>query len=99
MVNKLYEQFKDKGFDTTWYEKSRGQRPDSKAPIQLTDDHCGLLSIYFLNKMGRLFTTTSAGVPYNQVRVTGKKIAKDIYICLGCKAQFKNYEEATKHYE
>jgi len=97
--NSLYEKFKAKGYDMSWYEKNQGRRPDSKRPIPLTDDHCGTLAIYYLTKSGKLFTTTTAGEPYQQVRETGKKISRDIFICLGCNQQFKTYKEASGHYE
>lgn len=98
MGNSLYEKLKAKGHDFSWYEKSKGQRPDSKAPILLNDDHCGLLSTYYLDKAGRLHTTTSAGEPYMQVRITGNKPKEPVYICACCNNQFNTFKEASGHY-
>lgn len=99
MENSLYHKFKELGVDMSWYEKSKGNRTaDTKAPIPLTDDHCGMLAIYKLTKSGKLFTCTSDGEPYQQVRETGKTIARDIFICMACNKQFKTYKEASGHY-
>jgi len=88
------------GIDVSWYEKAKGKSPrtDDKAPIPLTDDHCGMLSIYLLEKSGKMFTVTSDGQQYEQVRKV-KAIAHDIYLCAHCKQQFTTYAAAVKHYQ
>jgi hypothetical protein len=100
MANELYERFKAMGVDVSWYERAKGNAPrtDDKAPIPLNDDHCGMLSIYLLEKSGKMFTLTTNGEQYQQVRKV-KSIARNIYLCACCKQQFPTYTAAAKHYE
>lgn len=98
MSNQLYDRMKARGIDMSWYEKTQGFKPDSKAPIPLHDTECGRLAIYFLNKVGKLFTVTGSGEPYMQVRITANKRGEDSYICLGCGVLFKTFKGAEDHY-
>lgn len=60
MTNQLYEKFKELGIDVTWYEKAKGDRPRTDdRPVPLSDEYCGILSIYQLTKSGKLYTTTN----------------------------------------
>lgn len=65
----------------------------------LADKQCYLLSIYYSNKHGDLYTTTSNGEPYIMVREANDKLPKDMWICVHCKKAFKTYKKATQHYE
>lgn len=95
-MNSQYERLKAKGVDMRWYEKSNGYKP-GKHTIPLSDDLCYRLSVYFLDKSGRLFTTKD-GLPYMQVRQL-KKPAVETYICVCCKQLFNNYVGAIEHYD
>jgi hypothetical protein len=99
-VNELYRRMKDCGMDVRWYEKTkRLEKKTPKGEVLLNDDHCSLLSIYFLDKAGKLWTTQSDGKPYMIARQTASTLKQDSYICVACKKRFKNYVIAGKHYE
>lgn len=68
-------------------------------PIPLADKKCYMLSIYYSNKHGDLYTTTSNGEPYEVVRENNEKLPKEHYICVHCRKAFKTYDMAVKHYE
>lgn len=98
MGETAYLRLKRLGVDMGWYEKRTTPEQRTKA-IPLTDDRCCLLSIYYLDKTGALYTTTTDGEPYEVVRESNKPIAKPIYVCAHCKVQFKTYPLAKAHYE
>lgn len=97
----MYDKMKRLGVDMRWYEKSRANNPvtDDSKPIPLTDDVCSMLSVYLIQKSGKMFTTTSDGEPYEHGLVRqGKPIERDIFYCACCKEQFLNYKLASLHY-
>jgi len=73
----------------------KGYKVNKQKP--LADKTCYLLSIYYSNKYGDLYTTTGTGEPYMIVREANDKLPKDHYICVHCKKAFKSYELATNH--
>ncbi len=96
-----YQRMKRLGVNMSWYEKAKKNQPVKRGDeaIPLTDDKCSMLSIYYLDKSGKMYTTTSDGKPYEHGLVRqGKKIAHAIYLCAACKEQFSTYDEATAHY-
>lgn len=68
-------------------------------PIPLADKLCYQLSIYYSNKHGDLYTTTTNGEPYEIVREENDKLPKEMYICVHCKKAYKTYKQALKHLE
>lgn len=77
---------------------AKGYKVNKQKP--LADKQCYLLSIYYANKHGDLYTTSPPdGEPYIIVREGNDKLPKDMWICVHCKKAFKSYELATKHYE
>jgi len=82
----LYEEMKIRRVDLSWYEK-REQRK-AAGPIPLNDDRCSRLSIYLLKQDGALWTVKSDGEAYSQVRERTRRVARDVYLCLKCKAQW-----------
>lgn len=75
----------ERGIDMSWYDKAPKLHKLSGTPT-IEDKICGRFSIYLLDKSGKLWTIDSDGKPYTPVRETGKQIARDIYICMCCKA-------------
>lgn len=99
-MNEQYEKLKAKGHDLSWYEKSKKkQQHITGGSAALNDERCGILSIYLLDTGGKLWTTQSSGEPYMMARQTATKPKEKTYICVACKAQFKTYAEADKHYK
>lgn len=86
------------GVDTSWYDRARAKSPVHRpaGPPPLTDDHCGLTSIYFVDKHGNMFTTSSDGTPYEKVREDQQN--ERPYLCAHCGEQFEKYKGATAHY-
>lgn len=74
---------------------SKGYKVNKQKP--LADKRCYLLSIYYTNKHGDLYTTTSDGEPYIIVREANDKLPKEHYICVHCKKAFVSYEKAMGH--
>jgi len=96
----MLERMQQAGVDVSWYEKVKNKLPaiDDNQPIPLSDEKCYALSIYLLNENGKLFTIQRDGSAYRQVRDTGKKLPRQIYVCVHCKKQFETVEESKKHY-
>lgn len=90
----MYEKLKAKGIDMSWYEKASGKK--AQGPVSLFDDRCGRLSIYLLKADGTLWTVNN-GEPYMQVRETGKKQSRVVYLCAHCKKQFNTSKQAYGH--
>lgn len=95
----MYDKMVAKGIDMSWYDKSRKKNKSAKGPAPLSDEACSLLSIYYLDKGGKLFTTKSDGASFMMVRIIKSKPKEPRYICAACGGQFNNYKEATEHYE
>lgn len=98
----MYQRMKRLGVNMKWYEKAKKDQPVKRGDeaIPLTDDKCSMLSIYYLDKTGKMYTTTSDGSPYEHGLVRqGKSIPRAIYLCACCKQQFSTYQEANKHYQ
>lgn len=85
-VKPLRQIMDERGIDMSWYDKAPKLHKRSVWPT-IEDEICSRLSVYLLDKNGKLWTIDSDGKPYMPVRETGKKIARDIYICMCCKAQ------------
>lgn len=98
----LFDKATRLGVDMSWYHRGKAARGPVKetGPVPLNDDACSMLSIYLLDKDGKMWTTTSDGSAYENglVRTTGKKLPRDIYICAHCREQFSNYKSASEHY-
>ena len=74
----------------------KGHKVNQQRP--LADRMCYRNSIYYSNKYGDLYTTTSSGEPYIMVRESNDKLPKDMWICVHCKKAFKTYKLAENHY-
>lgn len=98
MPNDLYDRMTKAGVNMSWYDRAKKkQQPSEKKLAPLGTERCSILSIYLLKTNGRLFTVTSSGKTYEQVRRTMRKPKADKYICLHCKGTFDTYEKARKH--
>lgn len=101
MANSLYAKMQKAGIDMSWYDKQKGnvtEEKKKKPPIKLFDGVCGLLSIYQLDKSGKLFSLTSSGDQHMLVRITKTKLKRAVFLCAHCNDQFPTYIKARSHY-
>lgn len=101
VVEPLYDMLERLGVDLRWLDKARSKNVSLRrkdVPIPIYAITCSLLSIYLMQKDGRLWTITSDGAPYMVVRTTDKNPKQDTYACMHCKAKFGSFAEATNHY-
>jgi hypothetical protein len=82
----LYDEMKQRGINLEWYDKRK--QPKAAGPIPLNDDRCSRLSIYLLKQDGSLWTVKTDGEAYSQVRDRPRRVARDVYVCMKCKAQW-----------
>ena len=96
----LFDKAKRLGLDMSWYHRGKaGTKPKEATDVPLHDSDCSMLSIYLIEKSGKMYTTTSDGSAYENGLVRqGKPIPRQIYVCAHCKEQFKTYADATAHY-
>jgi hypothetical protein len=55
----------------------------------LDDAICSRNSIYMIKQDGSLWTVKSDGEAYSKVRELDRVVARDVYVCLSCKAQWR----------
>jgi hypothetical protein len=84
----LYEEMKSRGVNLDWYDK-RKHRPTATGPVPLDDAICSRNSIYMIKQDGSLWTVKSDGEAYSKVRELDRVVARDVYVCLSCKAQWR----------
>jgi hypothetical protein len=81
----LCEEMKSRGVNLDWYDK-RKHRPTATGPVPLDDAICSRNSIYMIKQDGSLWTVKSDGEAYSKVRELDRVVARDVYVCLSCKA-------------
>src|SRR5215217_3871207 len=79
----LCEEMKSRGVNLDWYDK-RKHRPTATGPVPLDDAICTRNSIF--KQDGSLWTVKSDGEAYSKVRELDRVVARDVYVCLSCKA-------------
>jgi hypothetical protein len=82
----LYDELKSRGVNLDWYDKRKHPKLDGNIPLE--NERCSRLSIYLLKQDGSLWTVTSDGEAYSQVRDSKQAVPRDVYVCLCCKAQW-----------
>lgn len=89
------------GVDTSWYDRVRARSPlkSSSGIIPLNDSKCGMISIYYVDKNGQMFTTDSVGEKYDKVREVGSRNTTAHFLCVCCGEQFEEYGIAREHYK
>lgn len=89
---------KERGVNLAWFDK-QDKPTEVKTETPLYDTSCCGLSVYLILPNGDMYTTNYDGSQFLKVRNIGKTLPKQVYLCMKCKEQFKEYEQAKAHYE
>jgi hypothetical protein len=96
-----------RGVDMSWYwkaRKSRGGKAQVQSPREaLKESRCSILSAKLIEYgeikgVARIYTVTSSGAKYVQVREElTKKTGDPVYWCSCCDKVFKAWEQFNEH--